>query len=793
MRWGVLPSLLPTWLGMYFVVSFGSCLDVAAIQLDMGRRLDFNHELQTVGLSNFLSGLSGGFTGSYIFSLTIFTYRSETNSRLPGITLLIIEGAIFVTSVDLMAYIPRLFFGALLTFIALDLMVDWLWYSRKRLSTGEYVIVWVCFATTNSIGLEGGMGVGFVITLLNFFFNYAKIKKTHWVPSQGSSVVRNFKQRTAITARRSEIVTLKLRGYIFFGSVVSIVEDVERHIILPSADDGLETATSTGVPAPAYAEEGSFPTAGPKEPPKKLSKWFVPMGPINIPASPSKPARRTPSGSPGGGLPVRPSPRSSPLRSANRVDTSGITPLRLDGSARESMALSEESGLIGSTLPNSSACDETSDVEAGQVEGETSQRETKWVILDFSEVNGVDATAARSCFLQLSQLLQDHDIPLLLTCMQPHVYHLLRAHGVIPASEPMEGRTHIDFGGHLRLVSTRSMQDLAAAAGRGGAPTAEPLPASPTMVFSSLDDALEYCEECMLAEVAPSTPAVTRRRRPAASGSDVPVHDNLAEIILQFLEQEDCIHEVNKRDVVALAQQFERVEIEPHKTVFERGDKPTFLYVLESGDLSLVEDEKVDWRGNVAEARRDETTQQLARNELSVSGNEGNGGGSSCRRCVTKINLGTVSSASNASERRLQEDTAAGLLDHRRRIQRYRSGRMSDDGRVNGGGFFGGLDFFLGQRCVTCLSFVDRSFRRLSSIYRSCIVRILKILDGRRAFLAQTSAPCVVHRLSRERLIALHQDEPRLAGIVQHLYLKTLCLDVRHCLNERRNVRSIRL
>ena len=48
MRLGVLPSLFPTWCGMYMVVAFGSCLDVAAIQLAMGERLDFNKELKTV-------------------------------------------------------------------------------------------------------------------------------------------------------------------------------------------------------------------------------------------------------------------------------------------------------------------------------------------------------------------------------------------------------------------------------------------------------------------------------------------------------------------------------------------------------------------------------------------------------------------------------------------------------------------------------------------------------------------------------------------------------------------------
>lgn len=32
-QWGAIPAVIPTWFAMYFVVSFSSCLDVAAIQV----------------------------------------------------------------------------------------------------------------------------------------------------------------------------------------------------------------------------------------------------------------------------------------------------------------------------------------------------------------------------------------------------------------------------------------------------------------------------------------------------------------------------------------------------------------------------------------------------------------------------------------------------------------------------------------------------------------------------------------------------------------------------------------
>jgi hypothetical protein len=41
-RWDLIAEIIPTWVGMVFVVSFASCLDVAAISIDMGKPLDTN-------------------------------------------------------------------------------------------------------------------------------------------------------------------------------------------------------------------------------------------------------------------------------------------------------------------------------------------------------------------------------------------------------------------------------------------------------------------------------------------------------------------------------------------------------------------------------------------------------------------------------------------------------------------------------------------------------------------------------------------------------------------------------
>jgi len=151
---------------MYFIVAFSSSLDVAAIQMELGRSLDFNHELITVGWSNVISGALGGFTGSYIFSQTIFTMRAGITTRLCGFTVVLSELAIFALPFSVLAYIPRLFFGGILLFICFDLLLDWLWHSRHQVHRGEFVIVWITFLSINLTNLEIGMGIGIVVSCI---------------------------------------------------------------------------------------------------------------------------------------------------------------------------------------------------------------------------------------------------------------------------------------------------------------------------------------------------------------------------------------------------------------------------------------------------------------------------------------------------------------------------------------------------------------------------------------------------------------------------------------------------
>lgn len=161
--WSALPPQIGTLLGMIFVVSISSSLDVAAIELDMRKPLDYNKELSMVGVSNVISGLTGGYTGSYIFSQTIFNLRAGIRSRLCGFVIGSTQLLFFLIPYPVLSYVPNFFFGSLLIMIAVDLVIEWLWDVRAKLTVASYAVCVGTFMLIQITNVELGIVLGIVL------------------------------------------------------------------------------------------------------------------------------------------------------------------------------------------------------------------------------------------------------------------------------------------------------------------------------------------------------------------------------------------------------------------------------------------------------------------------------------------------------------------------------------------------------------------------------------------------------------------------------------------------------
>jgi len=138
------------------------------LDLEVPKPLAYNYELRMIGFSNIVSGLTGGYTGSYIFSQSIFSLRAGIRSRLAGYTTALAQAITVVMPISILAFVPNFVFASLLLLICVDLMIEWLWEIRHKLTTTEYVVALATFAFIQVLGVQYGIlaAVGFHIVLV---------------------------------------------------------------------------------------------------------------------------------------------------------------------------------------------------------------------------------------------------------------------------------------------------------------------------------------------------------------------------------------------------------------------------------------------------------------------------------------------------------------------------------------------------------------------------------------------------------------------------------------------------
>eukprot|EP00854_Cymbomonas_tetramitiformis_P012357 gene12357-14595_t len=220
-QWAKMVSQLPSLFGLYFVVAFGSSLDVAAIEMTLGKKLSYDSELITIGISNLLSGALGGFTGSYLFGQTSLMLRAGVTSRGAGFTIVALELVVILLPISILQFIPRFFFGTVLMFIGSDIMLDWFVHAFNKMHILEYALVWVTFIFIMWQGLELGMALGVGAAMFLFVLQYARAPTVRrHVPHSG--VVRSFEERRALEAFQPQVFALRVSGYLFFGSTLQI-------------------------------------------------------------------------------------------------------------------------------------------------------------------------------------------------------------------------------------------------------------------------------------------------------------------------------------------------------------------------------------------------------------------------------------------------------------------------------------------------------------------------------------------------------------------------------------------
>jgi SulP family sulfate permease len=219
--------------GTILIISVVSLLlNASGLELLARRDVDLNRELKVAGVGNVLASLGGGGpVGYHALSLSALNLRTGAPGRLAGVLLAALCGILLFAGTSVLSYFPKVVPGALLLFLGLSFLVEWLYDAWFKLSKADYAIILLILAAMNTIGVLEGVGLGLALAVVLFVVDYSRVGVVRHALSGAtyqSNVDRPRLYQQLLRQKGDWLYILKLQGFIFFGTAHRLLDRVRQ-------------------------------------------------------------------------------------------------------------------------------------------------------------------------------------------------------------------------------------------------------------------------------------------------------------------------------------------------------------------------------------------------------------------------------------------------------------------------------------------------------------------------------------------------------------------------------------
>lgn len=228
-------ALLDTIPAMFALTFFGLLhvpINVPALAVSIGEDdIDVDRELIAHGMSNALSGLCGSIQNYLVYTNSVLFIKSGANSRLAGVMLALATALVMFSGPGVIGYIPVMVVGALIFLLGLELLAEALVDTWGRVRKWEYLTIVVIVVTMGTFDFVFGIIMGIILACVTFVFEASQtsiVKATYTGEAARSTVRRHFAQQQFLSQVGKQIYVMKLSGYVFFGTIVSLEKQVRE-------------------------------------------------------------------------------------------------------------------------------------------------------------------------------------------------------------------------------------------------------------------------------------------------------------------------------------------------------------------------------------------------------------------------------------------------------------------------------------------------------------------------------------------------------------------------------------
>lgn len=160
-------------------------------------------------------------------------YENGGDSRLAGFLLAVATTLTWFAGPGAIGYIPVMIVGILIYLLGIDLMKESLWDTAGKVHKLEWFMIITIAVVMGLYDFVAGIVVGIVLACLLYVLQSSKvsaIRATYTGSIAESTVRRHPVQRKFLRQVGSQILVVKLAGYLFFGTIVA-VENKAREIV----------------------------------------------------------------------------------------------------------------------------------------------------------------------------------------------------------------------------------------------------------------------------------------------------------------------------------------------------------------------------------------------------------------------------------------------------------------------------------------------------------------------------------------------------------------------------------
>ncbi len=233
-EWPVVLAEAPWYLVLAALSLAGTMFKVAEVETSVGRNLDLDRILKSLGLANLICGLTQAMPGTVSRGRSLSAMGAGAKGPLTGLAAGLVCLVVLILAPLVLPFVPRILPAVLLVFVGLKLMVRWLvdtWsiYSRRD----DYWLLAVVFVVTALFGLPLGVGFAAVLGLMIQITRCGQltvVKHALSGASHRSNVERSPAELALLRQNGASIHILRLQGFVFLGTMETLLAAVRERL-----------------------------------------------------------------------------------------------------------------------------------------------------------------------------------------------------------------------------------------------------------------------------------------------------------------------------------------------------------------------------------------------------------------------------------------------------------------------------------------------------------------------------------------------------------------------------------